>query len=294
MPEPSETFTYNRPETTDDATFSRIEFIRPVEQAAQPIIDHNVKLVHAVRELRPWYRGERDGFQSELLSTLLDPDANHACDMLESFIAVVKCYRPGEFPAHCCKMRELEFTTRYLMHELGKCFDSPAFMNAITHFGYLLFTWSAPNREAYTAADWASRLDTRLSRFVQSFADVAEACRLRERQRDAEIAFGAAPYATAEDVRAVADDVKRTIRRAKRNIIKDAHAKRESEADRRAPKGERGRQIAAVRKLVREGRANGNPPTILQACRKVWTAVKGGYPSDMALYDYCHSHESEF
>ena len=265
------TFTFDRPETIDDATFSRIVFIRPLESAVQPIIDHNVELIGTVRRLRPWYRGKRNDHGSELLSTLLDPDANHAC-----------------------KMRELEFTTRYLIRELEKCFDSPAFTNAVTQLGHLIFTWSAPNTGMYSFPDWVSRLDTRLERLIRSFGDIAEACRRRERERDAEIAFAALPPATARDVQNAAEDVKRTVRKAKRAIIKDAHAERKSEADRRLPKGERGRQIAAVRDLVRKARENGKNLSILKACRKVWQNVKGGYPSVMALYDYCHTHENEF
>ena len=126
----TETFTFDRPETIDDATYSRIVFIRPLELAVQPIIDHNMELIGTVRRLRPWYRGEHDV--------------------------------------------------------------------------------------------------------------------------------------------------------------------RTSEADRRVPKGERGRQIAAVRKLVREARASGKKMSILRACRAVWRDVNGGYPSPEALYDYCHSHKTEF
>jgi hypothetical protein len=59
----------------------------------------------------------------------------------------------------------------------------------------------------------------------------------------------------------------------------NAHTARTSEADRRSPKGERGRQIAAVRSLVREARAAGKRMAILRACRKAWQNVKGGYPS---------------
>ena len=289
-----ETFTFDRPETIDDATYSRIVFIRPLELAVQPIIDHNMELIGTVRRLRPWYRGEHDAMEPELLSTLLDPDANHACDMLKAFIAIVKRYNPGEFPAHCCKMRELVFTTRYLIRELEKCFDSPAFTNAVTQLGHLIFTWSAPNAGMYSFYDWVIRLDTRLERLIRSFADIAEACRRRERERDSEIAFSALPPATKMDVDKAADDVKRAVRKAKRAVIKDAHTARTSEADRRVPKGERGRQIAAVRKLVREARANGKRTTILQACRKAWSKAKGGYPSAIALYDYCHSHNTEF
>ena len=305
MPSNIGTFTFDRPETIDDATFSRIVFIRPLETAVQPIIDHNVELISTVRHLRPWYRGEHDGMEPELLSSLLDPDANHACEMLKAFIAIVKRYNPGEFPAHCCKMRELEFTTRYLIHELEKCFDSPAFTNALTQLGHLEFAWSAPNASMYSFVDWMTRLDTRLECLIRSFADIAEACRHRERERDSEIAFSALPPATVKDVQDAADrigdqvaatgaETVRAVRRAKREVIKDAHTARKSEADRRLPKGERGRQIAAVRNLVREARANGKRTTILQACRKAWSKAKGGYPSAIALYQYCHDHAKDF
>ena len=89
--------------------------------------------------------------------------------------------------------------------------------------------------------------------------------------------------------------MKRTVRKAKREIIEDAHTARASEADnRRVPTGERSDQIAAVRKLVREARASGKKMSILRACRAVWRDVNGGYPSPEALYDYCHSHKTEF
>ena len=290
----TETFTFDRPETIDDATYSRIVFIRPLELAVQPIIDHNMELIGTVRRLRPWYRGEHDAMEPELLSTLLDPDANHACDMLKAFIAIVKRYNPGEFPAHCCKMRELVFTTRYLIRELEKCFDSPAFTNAVTQLGHLIFTWSAPNAGMYSFYDWVIRLDTRLERLIRSFADIAEACRRRERERDSEIAFSALPPATKMDVDKADDDVKRAVRKAKRAVIKDAHTVRTSEADRRVPKGERGRQIAAVRKLVREAREKGKSMTLRRSCLSVWRSIKGGYPSVDALYNYCHRHETEF
>ena len=290
----TETFTFDRPETIDDATYSRIVFIRPLELAVQPIIDHNMELIGTVRRLRPWYRGEHDAMEPELLSTLLDPDANHACDMLKAFIAIVKRYNPGEFPAHCCKMRELVFTTRYLIRELEKCFDSPAFTNAVTQLGHLIFTWSAPNVGMYSFYDWVIRLDTRLERLIRSFADIAEACRRRERERDSEIAFSALPPATKMDVDNAAADVKRAVRKAKRAVIKDAHTARTSEADRRVPKGERGRQIAAVRNLVREAREKGKSMTLRRSCLSVWHSIKGGYPSVDALYNYCHRHETEF
>ena len=290
----AETFTFVRPTTIDEATLSRILFIRPVEKVVQPIIDHNLELIEDVRRLRPWYRGECDTLGRETLSALLDPDANSACEMLRSFIEVVKHFRPGEFPAHCCKMRELEFTTRFLIRELSLCFESPAFKNATSHLGYLVFTWSAPDVGLYAPHEWHRRLDLRLDRLVNAFGDISKACLRRERERDAEIAFREVPPATKEDVDAAAADVKRTVRKAKRAIIADAHTARTSEADRRVPKGARGRQIGSVRKLVREARADGKRMSILRACHKVWQDVKGGYPSAEALYHYCHNHAQEF
>ena len=100
--------------------------------------------------------------------------------------------------------------------------------------------------------------------------------------------------ATAEDIQKATEEVKRTVRKAKREIIKDAHTARKSEADRRVPNGKRGAQITAVRKLMREARAAGKRMSILNACRAVWRDVNGGYPSPEALYDYCHSHKTEF
>ncbi|MBQ8112031.1 MAG: hypothetical protein IJ146_02385, partial [Kiritimatiellae bacterium] len=105
-------------------------------------------------------------------------------------------------------MRELEFTTRYLVHELEKCFDSPAFTNAVTQLGHLVYAWSAPNSGMYALVDWVRRLDTCLERLIRSFADIAEACRRRrERERDSEIAFSSLPPATAKDVQDAADRI---------------------------------------------------------------------------------------
>ena len=99
---------------------------------------------------------------------------------------------------------------------------------------------------------------------------------------------------TVEDIQRAVEEMKQTVRTAKREIIKDAHTARTSEADRRVPTGERARQIGNVRKIVREARAAGKRMSILRACRKAWQDVKGGYPSPEALYDYCHSHKDSF
>ena len=107
------------------------------------------------------------------------------------------------------------------------------------------------------------------------------------------VASGAAM--TVDDLQRAVEEVKRTVRKAKREIIEDAHTARASEADnRRVPTGERGKQITAVRKLIRKARDGGEEMSILRACRAVWRDVNGGYTSPEALYDYCHSHKTEF
>ena len=298
-------FRFDRPASIDDATFARIVFIRPLESVIQPIVDHNMQLIEAVRRLAAWYRGETDARDPEPLSELLNPQINEACDFLRSFVAVATRYNPGEFPAHCCKMRELEFTTRYLVNALRPCLDAPVLDNALGAVSHFFFTLGSPISARLTPEDWTRRVNGRLAAMVRSFGDIAEACRVREQARAIEIAAQSPAAATAEDVAAAARDVGAkvdaakaatvaAVRKARHAVIKDAHTARKSEADRRIPKGERGRQIAAVRNLVREARANGRRMTILQACRKAWSKVKGGYPSAMALYDYCHSHSTEF
>ena len=82
--------------------------------------------------------------------------------------------------------------------------------------------------------------------------------------------------ATTADIQRAVDEIKLTVRKAVREVIKDAHSARMSEADRRIPNGARGRQIASVRKLVREARAAGKQVSILRASRKVWQNIKGG------------------
>ena len=107
----------------------------------------------------------------------------------------------------------------------------------------------------------------------------------------------ASPHHTAvtkADLQNLEGNIVAAIRNAKRDIIKDAHTEHKSEADRRLLKGERGKQVAAVRKLAREAHEKGKRFSMLQACRKTWQNVKGGYPSIKALYAYCHRHEKEF
>ena len=82
----------------------------------------------------------------------------------------------------------------------------------------------------------------------------------------------AAPVAavTVDDLRRSVEEVKRTVRKANREIMRTPTPR------------------------AREARASGKKMSILRACRAVWRDVNGGYPSPEALYDYCHSHHAEF
>ena len=181
-------FRFDRPASIDDATLARIVFIRPLESVIQPIINHNMQLIEAVRRLAAWYRGKTDARDPEPLSALLNPHINEACDFLRSFVAVATRYNPGEFPAHCFKMRELEFTTRYLINALRPCLDAPVLDNALGAVAHFFFTLGSPISARLTPEDWTRRVNHRLAAMVRSFGDIAEACRVREQARTVEIA----------------------------------------------------------------------------------------------------------
>ena len=76
--------------------------------------------------------------------------------------------------------------------------------------------------------------------------------------------------ATVDDLRRSVEEVKRTVRKANREIMRTPTPR------------------------AREARASGKKMSILRACRAVWRDVNGGYPSPEALYDYCHSHKNSF
>ena len=97
----------------------------------------------------------------------------------------------------------------------------------------------------------------------------------------------------AEVVADAAADVKKIVRKAKRDIIVDAHTERQSEVDRRRPKGVRWEQVKAVREDMRRDAARGIEPSAFRSSQRVWADLKGGYPSAISLYRYCHNHESE-
>ena len=292
---------YNRPEAIDFGSIERIRQIRPVEKAAGPIVDHNLDLIDAVRRVRPWYLGKRVKTPGEVLSRLLDPTCNSACQKLGAFVKAILDFQPGAFPAHCSAVRQLQFTTTMLLRELDGTIDSPAVKSAFSVADDFFAALSASGNFLLDAATYDRRITAKLEELLRSFGEIAAAFHLRERQRDAEIAFSKMPPVTLEDVKTVAveaaqtaaEDVKKTVRKAKRDIITDAHTDHQSEADRRGPKGERGKQIAAVRKLLREAAAKGQKMSVLTACKKVWQPIKGGYPSIKSLYRYCHNHEDE-
>lgn len=285
---------YTRPEAIDFGSLERIRQIRPVEKACGPITDHNLDLIDTVRSVRAWYQGKRQKTPGELLSRLLNPNLNAACQMLGALVQVILDFQPGAFPAHCSAVRQLQFSTVMLLRELNDTIDSPAVKAAFNAVDDFFAVLSASGNFLVDTDSYDRRIKAKLEEMLRSFGEISNSFHQRERQRDAEIAFSKMSPVTVEDVKNAAEDVKKTVRKAKRAIIKNHNTARESEADLRTPKGERARQIAAVKSYLRDIRAKGQKASIRQTCFKIWTNVKGGYPTPRALYSYCERHQAEF
>ena len=89
---------------------------------------------------------------------------------------------------------------------------------------------------------------------------------------------------------ATVDDVHRATRR----IIREIRADLKSEIDQAGPRSDvRREQVNVVRTLLREARIKGEELSLSRICQKMWTPIKGGYPTWKALYGYCHRHESQ-
>lgn len=330
---------YTRPESIDFGSLERIRQIRPVEKACGPITDHNLDLIDTVRSVRAWYQGKRQKTPGELLSRLLNPNLNAACQMLGALVQVILDFQPGAFPAHCSAVRQLQFSTVMLLRELNDTIDSPAVKAAFNAVDDFFAVLSASGNFLVDTDSYDRRIKAKLEEMLRSFGEISNSFHQRERQRDAEIAFSKMSPVTVEDVKNAANaaaekvnehttaaakeaanevtaemritaadvkdhttaesaaavaEVKKTVRKAKRAIIKNHNTARESEADLRTPKGERARQIAAVKSYLRDIRAKGQKASIRQTCFKIWTNVKGGYPTPRALYSYCERHQAEF
>lgn len=85
-----------RPPEIDDGALLRIQQVRPVEKTASPIIDHNLELIATAKSLRPWYAGTVKRTPHELMSTLLDPNGNNACEMLTAFVETSDAFHARE------------------------------------------------------------------------------------------------------------------------------------------------------------------------------------------------------
>ena len=191
----------------DDGTFLRIQLIRPVEKAASPIIDHNIELIGLANTLKKWYLGKGVVTPRELLSDLLNPHDNNACALLNDFIATTLRFKPGAFPAHCDAVRELQFTTVRLIRTLMDIIDAPALVEALKRVGAFFATLADPINFTLSDHDHQQRLNTRLTQLIEAFDAVSGVFKIRERERDFEIAFRHLPdnSVTKEDVAAAMD-----------------------------------------------------------------------------------------
>ena len=205
---PQEEVRLERAPEIDDGALLRIRQIRPVEKAASPIIDHNLELIDAAIALRPWYLGQAKRTPHELMSTLLDPNANNAANMLTTFVETVKRFKPGAFPGHCDAVRKLEFTTVQLIRTLMTLIDSPVLVDAVKRVGALSATLADPSNYLLPDHDLRQRIDSRLRQMLESFGEISNAFHARERERDLEIVFSKLPPepATKEDVKAIVVD----------------------------------------------------------------------------------------
>ena len=195
----------------DAGAYLRIRQMRPVERAASPIIDHNVELTELAADSEGWYRGETLVVPMEYMSLKLNPDMNNADELLAGFADTVKEFRPGSFPGHCHAVRELEFTTKYLICTLSKLVDGSqtVFVSALRHLGAFFAAISDPAGGAVSRHDFDQRIDAKLGQLLESFRGISRAFE----QREHEIKFKAVVDAKAEETLAVARDTNAVVRR---------------------------------------------------------------------------------
>ena len=220
---------YSRPTEIDDGAYLRIRQIRPVERAAAPIVDHNIKLTEAARKVRPWYRGETRLEPSSYMSIMLDPCSNEAVCLLDAFAATVKAFAPGSFPGHCHAVRELEFTTKHLINTLATLTDAAAFAHSLRCLGAFFAAISDPANMTLQKHDMVQRIDAKLEQLVDSFRMISREFAMRER----EIVFRAIPSerdAKADEILSVAKQTNAVVKRIDARDVK--RGKRQSEIDR--------------------------------------------------------------
>ena len=268
----------------DDGALLRIRQIRPVEKAASPIIDHNLDLIDTAIALRPWYLGQVKRTPHELMSTLLDPNANNAANMLTAFVETVKRFKPGAFPGHCDAVRKLEFTTVQLIRTLMTLIDSPVLVDAVKRVGALSATLADPSNYLLPDHDLRQRIDSRLRQMLESFGEISNAVHARERERDFEIVFRKLPPepATKEDVKAIVKrakvEIKSTVKRATEGADSGCHHRKKD-------------RDALVQQVINYLAQPGITFSIHNACRKVCDKTRKD--DFIWLYDWCHRHEQK-
>lgn len=207
-----------RPPEIDDGSYLRIKQIRVVERATSPIVDHNIELTEMAKECSDWYRGKTLIVPREYLSLKLNPDRNNATITLGAFLSIVKSYKPGVFSGHAYAVRELEFTTSYLIHTLSRILVSSrnVFVESLKQLGAFFAAISDPAACALSEHDYSLRLDSRMAALVESFRGISRAFQ----QRENEIMFGAEKPKVDDEAMALIRDTNARVKRMEARDIK--------------------------------------------------------------------------
>ena len=108
----------------------------------------------------------------DYLSLKLNPDSNNATITLAGFLTTVKTYKPGAFPGHSHAVRQLEFTTCYLIHALSQVLSQSqgVFVEALKQLGAFLPRFRIRRRVRCRSMTFSSSLILGWRRLSMRFA----------------------------------------------------------------------------------------------------------------------------
>lgn len=154
----------------------------------------------------------------DYLSLKLNPDSNNATITLAGFLTTVKTYKPGAFPGHSHAVRQLEFTTCYLIHALSQVISQSqgVFVEALKQLGAFFAAISDPAACALSEHDFFLKLDSRMAALVDAFRGISRAFE----QREHEIMFGAEEPKVDDEVMALIHDTNVRVKRIEAHEIK--------------------------------------------------------------------------
>ena len=107
--------------------------------------------------------------------------------------------------------------------------DSPVFVEALKRVGAVFATLADPINFTLSDHDFQQRINSRLANLIESFAEISDLFKKRERERDFEIVFRKLPPepATKKEGRAIVkrakDEIKSTVKRATEGADSGCH-----------------------------------------------------------------------